>query len=406
VWPDVRNVRLQTLAEYFRCATKPCHRALPDAEACAEVLHGLLELGGRLGILTLGDLHQSVRARGRPHYAKIRLADALPGAPGIYLFRGRDGRVLYVGKSTDLRARVKSYFYGDDRKKVNDLLAETISVEGRPTPSELEALVLEARHIRVHQPTYNRRGKLWRRAVYLRIDPAEPYPRIVVSRSPNRKGVDRARVLGPFPSRSSARLAQEALEEIFPIRRCTRPMRATTRFSSCALAGMGRCLAPCNGRSDPERYGELVRALISSLEAPDGLLEALGARLDRLVGMERFEEAGLLRDRIRALAEALSRERSDRWLGGSGRLTLRDTAGRTFRFVAGALEVPGEPAPDPPGLPPRPDLAAEVAAVRGWLSRNPVTVVDAERPLSEPVVGGARLHRLLGRLRSADQLGH
>jgi DNA polymerase-3 subunit epsilon len=123
VWPDVPNVRLQTLAQYFRTTVRPSHRALPDAEACAEVLHGLLELGGRLGILTLGDLHAAVRARGRPNYGKIRLADALPHSTGVYLFRGRDGRVLYVGKSNDLRARVKSYFYGDPRKKVEDLLA-------------------------------------------------------------------------------------------------------------------------------------------------------------------------------------------------------------------------------------------------------------------------------------------
>ena len=76
VWPDVPNVRLQTLARYFRTRVQPNHRAFADAEACAEVLHGLLDLGGRLGILTLGDLHEAVRARGRPHFGKIR-----PGRP-------------------------------------------------------------------------------------------------------------------------------------------------------------------------------------------------------------------------------------------------------------------------------------------------------------------------------------
>ena len=90
VWPEVPNVRLRTLAQYFRTSVRPSHRALDDAQACAEVLHGLLELGGRLGILTLGDLHEAVRARGRPNFAKIRLADALPHAPGVYLFKARD----------------------------------------------------------------------------------------------------------------------------------------------------------------------------------------------------------------------------------------------------------------------------------------------------------------------------
>ncbi len=110
VGPDLPNVRLPTVAEFFRTAARPEHRALPDAEACAEVFHGLLDLGGRLGILTLGDLREAMRARGRPHYRKIRLADSLPSAPGVYLFRRprtRSGRgdVLYVGKATDIRGR-------------------------------------------------------------------------------------------------------------------------------------------------------------------------------------------------------------------------------------------------------------------------------------------------------------
>ncbi|HET9671519.1 MAG TPA: exonuclease domain-containing protein, partial [Actinomycetota bacterium] len=179
VWPDVPNVRLATLARYFRTRTAPIHRAFDDAQACAEVFHALLELGGRLGILTLGDLREAVLARGRPHYGKIRLADDLPRAPGVYRFVGRDGRVLYVGKARDLRARVKSYFYGDERKRIDDLLAEVRSVEGEETPGgELEALVLEAELIRRHEPKYNRRGRTWRRFAYLKLDPSEAYPRL------------------------------------------------------------------------------------------------------------------------------------------------------------------------------------------------------------------------------------
>ncbi|MBI2237218.1 MAG: DEDD exonuclease domain-containing protein, partial [Actinobacteria bacterium] len=271
VWPDVPNVRLQTLAQYFRTAVRPTHRALADAESCAEVFHGLLELGGRLGIATLGDLHDAVRARGRPNFGKIRLADHLPRAAGVYLFKGRDGRVLYVGKSKDLRGRVKSYFYGDGRKKIEDLLTETAAVEGVPCGSELEALVLEARLIRTHEPKYNRRGKTWRRYAYLKVDLAEAFPRIKVVREPTGDGA----FLGPFPSSQQAHLAKEALEDAFPIRRCTRAMRPGTRFAPCALADMGRCPAPCDGRIDPERYGELVRSLISSLSTPGGLLAAL-----------------------------------------------------------------------------------------------------------------------------------
>ena len=103
VWPDVPNVKLQTLAAYFRTRTKPIHRALDDAEATGEVLQGLLDVGQHLGIQTLGELAHACSARGRPHYAKIALAQELPRAPGVYVFRDRADQILYVGKANDLR---------------------------------------------------------------------------------------------------------------------------------------------------------------------------------------------------------------------------------------------------------------------------------------------------------------
>ena len=399
VWPDVPNVRLHTLAQYFRTAVRPSHRALPDAEACAEVLHGLLELGARLGIVTLGDLHGAVRARGRPNFGKIALADHLPSAPGVYLFRGRDGRVLYVGKSVDLRSRVKSYFYGDGRKKVEDLLDETAAVDGLACGSELESLIVEARLIRRHEPKYNRRGKTWRRYAYLRIDDAEAYPRIKVVREAKGGGA----YLGPFPSSQLARLAKEALEDVFPIRRCTKAMRASTRFAPCALADIHRCLAPCDGRVAPERYEELVRSLISSLSTPGGLLGTLETRMRDLAEQERFEEAALARDRLRALAEALARSRIDGWLLRPDDLVLRDTDGRRFRLRRGGLIRDG--ADEPVGTPCPRDRADEVSALRSWVARNDVRVESTDAPIAEPVAGGAELHRLLATLRARDRSG-
>ncbi len=399
VWPDVPNVRLQTLSRYFRTAVRPNHRALADAQACAEVLHGLLDLGGRLGIATLGDLHLAVRARGRPNFGKIRLADHLPRAAGVYLFKARDDRVLYVGKSKDLRARVKSYFYGDPRKKVEDLLAETAAVEGIPCGSELEALVLEARLIRRHEPKYNRRGKTWRRYAYLKIDPDEAYPRVKLAREPT----GGAAFLGPFPSSHHARLAKEALEEAFPIRRCTKAMGRTTRFSACALAEMGRCLAPCDGRVGLERYAESVRSLLSSLSSPGGLLAALEARMRGLAAEERFEEASLARDRLRALAEALARARTDGWLLGECGIRLVDAHGAQIHLQRRHARSPGSRRPRTcsRSVPSRPCRRARGRAVVARAERGGV---GAGRPAAaEPVDGGAELHHLLACLRGADR---
>ena len=395
VWPDVPNVRLDTLARYFRTRVKPTHRALEDALACAEVLDGLLDIGGRLGILTLGDLREAVRARGRPHYGKIRLADPLPHAAGVYRFVGRDERVLYVGKARDLRARVKSYFYGDGRKKIENLLGEVRRVEGDVTPGgELEALVLEARLIHQHEPKYNRRGKTWRRFAYLKVDPSEAYPRLkVVHRAASGDGCT---YLGPFSGGGAARLAKEALEDVVPLRSCVRAMRAPTRFAPCALADIGRCPAPCDGRIDPERYGELVRDLLSSLESPDGLLAALEAKMWRLAEAERYEEAASLRDRLRSLAGALHRARRDAWLLGAGRLELVVEGDRRLAFDGGALARAGaEGETEPIPFPCPRERADELSAVRSWLTKNPARVVACDVPLAEPVNGGARIARIL-----------
>ncbi len=404
MWPEVPNVRLRTLAQYFRTRSTPIHRALEDAEACAEVLHGLLDLGGRLGILTLGDLREACRARGRPHFAKIRLADHLPHAPGVYLFKGRDGAILYVGKSKDLRNRVKSYFYGDARKKIEDLLHEVASVEGRRCRGELEALVVEARLIGRHEPKYNRRGKTWRRSAYLKLDPSEAYPRLKVVYAA--KQGDDCVYLGPFGTSARARLAKEALEQVVALRRCTRAMRATTRFAPCALADMGRCAAPCDGRTDPERYAELVGGLVSSLTASPGeLLGALETRMGTLADQERYEEASLTRDRLRALAEALARQRQDAWLVAPAELALLDrTDGHVLRFHRGALSPSGELGEaEPVALPCPRERAGELAAVRSWFAAHPPRVSDGTGPWpSEAVDGGAAVARILASVKAAD----
>jgi DNA polymerase III subunit epsilon len=401
VWPDVPNVRLATLARYFRTRSTPVHRALADAEATAEVLDGLIELGGRLGISTLGDLREACTARGRPNFGKIRLADPLPRSPGVYLFEDRSGKVLYVGKAVDLRARVRSYFYGDERKKVQNLLDAVQRVHAILTPEgEAEALVLEARLIARHEPPFNSHGKRWRRYAYLKIDPTEAWPRVKVVRTA--PADDGCSYLGPFGSSARARQAKDAIEDAFRIRRCTTSMGVRTRFAPCALADMGGCLAPCDGRTTSERYGELVGSLVASLAAPADLLAKLEGRMHDLAAHERFEEAALARDRLRSLAESLWRPRVDRWLT-AGRLTLRGPRGERLELIEGALARGDEPPPQPIGSPAPRERADELAAIRSWVGRHPTRVERCEVPPSEPVDGGAALARILAAMRESGR---
>ncbi|MGZ4150021.1 MAG: DEDD exonuclease domain-containing protein [Actinomycetota bacterium] len=402
VWPDVPNVRLATLARYFRTRAEPCHRALADAEACGEVLHGLLDLGARLGIATLGDLYVACSARGRPNFGKIAMAEGLPAGAGVYRFRARDGRVLYVGKSTQVKTRVKSYFYGDERKQIQDMLEEVASVDAVPTPGgELEALVVEARQITGHEPRYNRRGKRWRSYAYLKLDPSEAWPRVKVARTA--AADDGCAYLGPFPNSARARLAKEAFEEAFPIRRCTRAMGAKTRFAPCALADMGRCVAPCDGRTTDAAYRDVVGALLAAFTDPSALLRTLEERMKALAAKDRFEEAALARDRLRAVAEALWRHRVEAWLT-AGTLHVRAPTGSLLTLRRGALTTALDASTPPALAPPCPrERADELAAVRSWVCRHTPRVEGCDVAPSEPIAGGGDLARILRSIREAER---
>ena len=166
---EVPNCRLGTLADRLRLPHRPSHRALDDALATGDLLHVLLERAAGLGVLGLDDLLQLPTIGGHPQVAKLRLTDRLPRKPGVYLFRDAGGRTLYVGKATDLRSRVRSYFSGDDRRKVGALLREVQRIDHVVCASPLEAAVLEVRLIHRLEPRYNRQARTWRRYAYVKL---------------------------------------------------------------------------------------------------------------------------------------------------------------------------------------------------------------------------------------------
>ncbi|HEY7875730.1 MAG TPA: exonuclease domain-containing protein [Actinomycetota bacterium] len=156
---EVRDAKLATLARHLRCAHQPVHRAFADVLATTDVLHHLIERVAGYGITTLEDLCAFSASRIDGTFEKIRLTDGLPNRPGVYRFVGPSGKTLYVGKASDLRARVRSYFYGDPRRRIRDLLRETASIRAEPHETTLEAEVAEARAIQSETPPYNRAGR-------------------------------------------------------------------------------------------------------------------------------------------------------------------------------------------------------------------------------------------------------
>jgi DNA polymerase-3 subunit epsilon len=319
---EIPNLRLATLARHFRTSVEPTHRAYADAAATAEVLHGLLERAASYGVLGLDDLLALPKMRAHPSAAKLALTARLPRKPGVYLFRDRDGRVLYVGKATNLRARVRSYFASDDRRKVPQLLRELATIEHRVCASAFEAEIRELRLIQSLAPRFNRRGKSPRSGAYLKLTD-ERFPRLTVTR---RASADAAG-LGPFASTAAAHLVREAIETAVPLRRCaTRLGRNAPLVDGppCVPAQLGVAACPCRGHIDESTYDEFVGQVRRALTSEPAIaLSPLERRMHRLADDERFEEAAATRDRLAALARALERRRTLAMWRGIRRVVVR-----------------------------------------------------------------------------------
>jgi DNA polymerase III epsilon subunit family exonuclease len=164
----VPDCKLGTLAAILRLPHQPSHRALTDVLATGDLLHVLLERAGSFGILGLEELLDLPRLIGHPQAAKLRLTTRLPHRPGVYWFTDAAGNVLYVGKATDLQARVRSYFTGDRRPKIGRLLRQLDAIHHRTCLGPLTAAVIEGRLIRAWSPPFNRQGKVRKR------DPGTP----------------------------------------------------------------------------------------------------------------------------------------------------------------------------------------------------------------------------------------
>ena len=398
---EVPNCRLGTLARHLRLDHPPNHRALDDALATGDLLHLLLERAATLGVTGLDDLLVLPTMAGHPDAGKLVLTDSLPRSPGVYLFRDRRGEVLYVGKATNLRARVRSYFSTDVRRKVRRLLRETERIEHRVCTSPLEAAISEIRLIHRHEPRYNRQGTGAGRYVYLKLTLGEAFPRLAVARVLTDDG---GLYVGPVRSTSFARQVIDAVESVVPLRRCTGRIPRSRAAAPCTAAQLGVAACPCSGSIDESSYARIVDLARRGLtDEPDLLLKPLAERMDRLAAAERFEEAADARNGAEALATTLQRQRRIGLLRRAGTVRVRVIGHGGAEIVHGRLRrtwPEGEPEPAdelPLGEgtddgctsvgPVKRDEADELNCVATWFDREAhrLELLSAEGLLAESV---------------------
>jgi len=230
---DLRSLKLSSLAAHFGSPTTPNHRALDDSLATAHVFWSLLERAGSIGVTHLDDLLALPTIKGARAIGKLSLTEELPRSPGVYTFRDKTGTAIYIGKATNLRSRVRSYFGGDTRRRIDDMLRDLHAIDYRATLNEFEASVLEVRAIAEQNPRYNRRSRRPRSLHWVRLT-AERFPRLSVVRTHGHGLLH----LGPFRNRHQAESVMHALWDASLIRRCT------TRGRGCGYAELGVALCP------------------------------------------------------------------------------------------------------------------------------------------------------------------
>jgi DNA polymerase III subunit epsilon len=410
---EAPSVRLAALARLFAVATEPTHRALDDARATVDVLHALIERVGNQGVHSYADLRAYLPDVTPAQRRKRVLADGLPRRPGVYLFRGPSGEVLYVGTAVDLRRRVSQYFNGTDRRaRMTEMVALAAAVDHVECAHPLEAGVRELRMLAAHAPPYNRRSRFPRRWWWVVLTD-EAFARLSVVRAPRH---DRA--VGPFRSRSEAAATAALLARFTGIRTCTaRLARSALHGPSCPELEVSPC--PAARDVTATEYAAAVGRAVALIDGMDN--SALGAAVAQVAALaERghYESAARLRDHTAAAVEALWRGQRLRALAALPELVAAapDGAGGYHLVVIrhGQLAAAGNAGRGVPPMPvvdaihagaqailPMPAplggaLVEETALIARWLATPGVRIVRVADPDTQDCQGWASPLRSAG----------
>jgi excinuclease ABC subunit C len=232
----------------------------------------------------------------------------LPEKPGCYIFKNKDNKILYVGKASSLKKRVRSYFQktAPDTKTAK-LVSQITDFDVLVTRSEKEALILESNLIKEHKPKFNIFLKDDKRFPYIKIT-SETYPRLLVVR---RVLKDNARYFGPYTKAGAMRKTLKLIRRIFPIRSCSLELPSKRKYRVCLDYFIDRCPGCCEaGKTTPEAYNSMISEVIlflsgRSREIAGRLMERMNALSDEM----KYEEAAKVRDQLKAIESVIEKQR-------------------------------------------------------------------------------------------------
>jgi excinuclease ABC subunit C len=236
----------------------------------------------------------------------------LPAKPGVYLFRGERGEMLYIGKAKSLRSRVRSYFQagGESRAAIAQLPERVADIEVIVTDTEVEALHLEQNLVKRHRPPFNVRLRDDKSFPYIAVTVEDDYPRVMFTRERHRRGVV---YFGPYANAKKVRETLDVLNRVFPYRPCEGPKPGRHSGIPCLDYHIERCLAPCVGYVSQEDYREIIDRVIEFLSGETRPIQReLERKMKEAAEGERFEEAARYRNRLFSVRHLAERQAADK----------------------------------------------------------------------------------------------
>lgn len=234
----------------------------------------------------------------------------LPDKPGVYIMKDKSGEIIYVGKAISLKKRVRQYFGStkNNPPKVNAMIKHIHEFEYIIVDNEVEALILEANLIKKHRPKYNILLRDDKQYPYIKITTNEKYPRVLKTRNIIKDG---AKYFGPYPSVYAVNDTIDIIRNLYPIRTCNRDLEKNMgKTRPCLNYYIGKCLGPCQGNVDENKYMEMIDEIIMFLSGKeDKLIEIIEEKMIEAAENMDYENAAKYRDQINSLNIILEKQK-------------------------------------------------------------------------------------------------